>query len=319
MTWQLDMACMLLARSWSPGCAWDSVTIWEPDMGQGDGLQIASPNRIVEKAVRKVGADGESHIVVSAVRTWKCSSGMVVRPARSNSIECAGALAYMAPRPWTQEIIRRRTLLFLFALEATYLWPHVETALLPIWDGRPELLKHALASLMRPMKRNRVNPSVLAGMVRMRRDTYFRERRRAESLLQTELQAAAEDYLRALGGNLKFPENELYSERRKKSPRISRKPIRPWWRDAERKKVRPCLLLEGEAAAVWTAANPAQKYLPFEEPTYEKAPGDPDQRTLADGVTEDEDILDDPDDSGEWESPNGTVAPPATPRRAPGL
>lgn len=138
---------------------------------------------------------------VGQFRKWfpKRGPSVVAIPFRRMNTDAAGALSYGGLRGPAFD------LLLVYACEDVSRWPAVRRFLLTRWKGKPALLDHAMASLMRPMKRNRAGD--LAALVKMRKGDYLRDLKRGEAMIRTLLEDAAERFVRGLNGNPGFPEN----------------------------------------------------------------------------------------------------------------
>lgn len=196
MTPALEMAVEYLSTWTGSGPSWYAET-WErgsksdPQFACGSELlSIARRGRVRESAM------GEG---VRQFRKWTGTPCVVAIPFRRLNTDAAGALAYGGLRGPAFD------LLVLYASEDLARWPAVRRFLLTRWKGRAVVVDHAMASLMRPMKRNR--PPDLARMAKMRKDAYLRERRAAEAMIETLLDEAARMFVGGLNGNLGFPEN----------------------------------------------------------------------------------------------------------------
>ncbi|RRN80381.1 hypothetical protein EIM50_00575 [Pseudoxanthomonas sp. SGD-10] len=189
-----------------------------------NGLKVRWRGSVEEQAGVKVegAAVGEFH-------RWSClKGGIVYMPSWRPAMDAAMALSLMTiPR---QDRTPKRdadgralahcepnhrhlhpNLLMLFAREDVPRWRIVKPQLMQEWDGHPAVLDHAMASLMRPLRRNRVSTRELALMIGIRKRTYLEQRRCAEALILEHLEIAAREFLYALG-NQSFPEKALNIE-----------------------------------------------------------------------------------------------------------
>lgn len=230
MTPNLERAVELIAGWDGPAASWHRVDGLRRGAGgdvHGDGdadagvnstshLMIVGRSRVEEEAgARVAGAP------VRQFHRWKGAAGLAYVPSTPPATDAAHALSLMtvprrkrfpaldeSGRPVEHALPDRHDLLpdllLLFAREDVTRWPKVRGYLQRQYGGRPAVLAHAMAALMRPCKRTRIGSAELARMVPMRKADYLQERARAEAVILDNLERAASAFLQAYG-NRRFP------------------------------------------------------------------------------------------------------------------
>lgn len=172
-----------------------------------DSLSIAWRGRVRYRAHKECG--------IRQFRGWGRAAKIVSMPYSAMAVDAAIALADMKLGKAAQN------LLVLYACEDFSRWPDVRRFLLTRWDGRPCLLEHAMASLLRPAKRTREDAGELARFARMRKADYLRERRRSEAMILGLLEEAGTAFVLAYYGNPGFPQNSFISRNTNWLPRAA--------------------------------------------------------------------------------------------------
>jgi hypothetical protein len=176
-------------NSWFASCEHRKAGSLAAKEAGADGMAIANRGRIVEHAAKGLHGSGSTR----ALHRWNRSAEWVAIPQTASQAGMAGTLGF-AKLDGPLEAI-----LLLYAAEDWTQWPIVERYALACWDGRRELLAHAMAAIMWPIRKG--DDKEWAKLMRMRKADYLVARRRAEQLLGGWLDMAAERFMASAKGN----------------------------------------------------------------------------------------------------------------------